>query len=63
MNREDDSYRVFQREVERYPILSPWPHFYEYSRRECFIGIPAMILRDISDFYRVKCYQLCIQSD
>ena len=55
----------YLQKVTGHPVLSPapWRHFYEYSRRDCFIGIPAMILRDISDFYRVKCYQLCIQCE
>ena len=58
MNRGRRFLPSIERKVERYPVLSigPWRHFYEYSRRECFIGIPAMILRDISDSYRVKMY-------
>ena len=44
--------------ITRYPVLSPafWRHFYEYSRRECFIAIPAMILCDSYRFLSSKMY-------
>ena len=46
------------RKVTRYPVLSqaPWRHFYEYSRRECFIVLPTMILCDNYRFLSSKMY-------